>query len=74
MYQHIKNFWDISDDPKERQQYERMAYVAKLVTIVSFLSGVADLLSFEGSTLFRWMKYRREINESLRHRPLPMEL
>lgn len=74
MYQRINEFWNTSDDPKDRVDYMRLAVIAKITTIVSFLSGMADLFSFEAACFIQLARNLQEANHSLRYRPLPLEL
>ncbi|XP_026671592.1 odorant receptor 9a-like isoform X2 [Ceratina calcarata] len=72
LYNEIRSLWHSSDDVEERQSYEKLAYWARICTIVSFTSCMGTASSFVISSAMK--SFKGGHSNSSRSRELPYEV
>ncbi|XP_058809129.1 odorant receptor Or2-like [Phymastichus coffea] len=60
----LKEFWEISQEEKERQCFEYFAIWGKTVTISCAITGFANVITFFLTAIFNEFKYQRADNQT----------
>ena len=69
-----RELWSIADNEEERQSVEKPAGQAKLFSIIFFVAGFSNNISFTSAAAAVWIKYEAQANKSLYTRSLPFDV
>nr|QHN69131.1 odorant receptor 3 [Sirex nitobei] len=75
MYLIIRELWEVTSDPDEKQIYENTAWQAKIFTIIFCCVAFSNNVLFTGAAAMPWIKsYSRSVNETNIVRDLPFDI
>ncbi|XP_017794629.1 PREDICTED: odorant receptor 47a-like [Habropoda laboriosa] len=70
----IRDLWDSSDDPKERQSYEELAHWARNLTIIFYSSCMCNVFTFTIAAAFDYFTIEYSVSDADKSRHLPFEV
>ncbi|XP_043259030.1 putative odorant receptor 92a [Colletes gigas] len=75
LYNELRDLWDSSNDLKERQSYQKLAYQARTITIVFYFSCLCNVFTFTIAAAVDYIKIEYNINNgTYKNRHLPFEV
>ncbi|CAL7933126.1 unnamed protein product [Xylocopa violacea] len=74
LYNEIRSLWDSSDDPRERQPYEQLAYKARICTIAFYISCMSNVISFSIAAAIDYFRIDYNISNAHTSRHLPFDV
>nr|XP_034180493.1 odorant receptor 45a-like [Osmia lignaria] len=72
LYKELRSLWDSTDDPKERQSYEGLAYWARICSIIFYSSGMMSVVMFMISPACDYIR-NKHVGNGVRARHLPID-
>ncbi|XP_076654221.1 odorant receptor 82a isoform X2 [Halictus rubicundus] len=75
LYYELRNLWDSSDDPDERQPYVQLANWARLLTIVFYSSCMCNVITFATAAAIDYFHMNYNVSDASNdNRHLPFEV
>ncbi|CAK9802289.1 hypothetical protein ANTPLA_LOCUS3155 [Anthophora plagiata] len=74
LYNEIRDLWDSSDDPKERQHYENLAYWARIISIIFHLACMWNVFMFTVAATHDYFTIEYNVSYAEKSRHLPFEV
>lgn len=74
LYNEIRNLWDSTDDPRERQSYKVLAYRARTLTIIFCWSCMCNVITFTTAAAVDAFQFEHNASNVDTSRHLPFDV